>query len=199
MVESAFFEVHWRGALISAAGSREDVVVFAVSDFFFVFVGVAGEDSVVAVGEGLFEPRPVGDVLFAPEGLVHEDESPADVLIPGQESFEVFELLAAEAGEVAILGAEDAEENVFVYEVVVSAPAVFCPKIMHRGVGEVVVTGDEEEGHVELVEEAIEFVILGAHFVGVLGVAFDEVADADDEFGAHPVDLDDGFGEDGFE
>src|SRR5215471_4637289 len=63
------------------------------------------------------------------------------------------------------------------------------PLLGFDGVGEVMVAGDIEKRHLQLVDEPLEFLPLSAKRRGIFGIAFDQIAHGDDESRLHEIQL----------
>jgi hypothetical protein len=85
---------------------------------------------------------------------------------------------------------QQAEEmHAVVIERVPRAAKMFPPNAVHRGVGDIVVAGDEKEPHVELVDEPQKLTPLAFDLVNIFGVTLDQVADRNDELGPQQVEI----------
>ena len=198
MVELA---VEGAAQVAAAAGSGEGDVVAVLAHNLDVVVEVAGEHGVVATGEHRLHLRPVaaGAAGVVPQRLVHDDDGPARIGHLGQRLFDERELIGlgpgAGHGRVGLahhaekLRIQHEEQHVLVDEPVVGGSETRLPGFRHGGVAHVVVAGGVEERHFELIDEALDLVPLAVKLRLVLGVALDQVSDANHEGGFEEVDL----------
>src|SRR5262249_48079435 len=95
-----------------------------------------------------------------------------------------------------VVGVENDEQDVLVEEVVVAAAEPLVPGLRQGRRDDVVVAGNVEEGHLELLDVAPELAPLLDPRWGRVGAALDQVADAHYELGLEQVELLDGPAED---
>jgi len=95
-----------------------------------------------------------------------------------------------------VLRVDREEEHVLVKEVVVLAAVPPAPRLDERFVRQVVVAGDVEERHLQLLHVPVELRPLGVEHLRLDRVPLDQVADRHHELGLEQVHLLHGAGED---
>ena len=179
-------------------GGEGVVLATTVALELHVVVDVAGENGVRSVGEQPLDLPPVGGVGVAgglvtlgigPQGLVQEDQGVAWVGVLLKIAADECYLVFADELVSGVLAAETKEVNSLVVERVPLGAEPLVPELVHQGIGDVVISGDEKELHFHLVNEAQELLPLRLDFFPILGVALDKVADRKHELGTEHVEL----------
>ncbi len=166
-----------------------------------------GEDRVLPAFEKILhlEPAVLVESLEVPKRVVEKEEGPPDLAVFGQFSLQPFTLLGTDThllvsvisgGVILILvaGVQANKKTVLVNKTEIATAVGFLPDVrLHLQVG-VVVAGNVEEGHLQLLDIAVELGPLLLVLV-LLGRSLDEVAHRHDKLGLQQVDLLDGSGE----
>lgn len=196
-VHDAIAKVIADDAAVKAASSRADhVIVFAVPDSFDVIVPVSAEDGVVQGIDVTFKGEPL--IAGPVDRHVHEDESPARVLVVTDDLSRpgvlfVGDALHRQAPVTTVHGIKADEMAFLVEEIVVCA---FAEALLPDALGDIVreaVSGPAEidvmvadnvvEAHVQGADEGFQFVplrlqaLFRCFFVWTAVSSFDEVSD----------------------
>ena len=156
---------------------------------------VPREDRVVsALKQSLHvEPACLVEIVLHPDRLVETNEDPAHVRVARQHLLEILDLLLADRPLCDVLarivGVDSQEKYVLVEEVIVPPAEAFLPDIGLDGIGHIVIAWHVEERHLQLLRVGLEFLPFAGELGGVLRIAFDEVADGNDEGRLQEIDL----------
>ena len=129
---------------------------------------------------------------------MHDDDRPAHFLVVGQDLGCVGDLFLVDVAAAArwIVGVEQQEKDVAIEEVIKGSAELALPVLVGGGSSHVVVAGHVEEWHLQLVDEAVEFLPLRLEDLRTLVTALDQVAHRHHKSRLQQVELLDRLGED---
>ena len=169
---------------------------------------VAGVDRVPASAQSGFHRGPPGfgflqhhlavsvaadPLLGQPERLMDEDQGPTHLGVFPQFLFRPRDLFLSEEGARAraVLGVQAEKEHVLVDERIVTHAEELVPDPVHHVIAHVMISRQIEKGHLEALDEAVEFSPLPTDllFIFLAGPAGNQITDGDHKLGLHLIDL----------